>query len=96
MHEGISILLGVTGLRSELALGGRSLNGLFLSPNGEALSLTGVLHNGVELPLLLPMDSTDPLVLYECCLFKVPVLDESSELFDFLLLCLLVNVPVFV
>lgn len=31
----------------------------FLSPNGELLSLTGVLHNGEELPFLLPIDSID-------------------------------------
>lgn len=95
IHEGSSMLLTATGLLTHPALGGLSEKGLDLSrspngellsrsPNGEFLSLTGVPHNGVELPLLAPIDSKDPLVLYECCLFKVPLFDESSvELLDF-------------
>lgn len=96
IDEGISSPLGVNGLRTEFALGGLSEYGLFLSPNGEALSLTGVPHKGVEFPLRPPMESKDPLCLYECCRFKVPLFDESSVEFDFRRLCLLVNVPVLV
>jgi hypothetical protein len=95
MQEGMSMLLGgLTGLLGDAALGGRSAKGLALSAKGDALSLTGVPHSGVELPLRPPIDSIDPRDLYECCLFRVPELEESSvELLDFRRLCLRVRVP---
>lgn len=65
-----------------------------VSLNGEALSRTGVPQIGVELPLRPPIDSKEPRVLKEVCLFKVPLLElESSVELDFLLLCLRVRVP---
>lgn len=55
MQEGISMLVGLTGLLTP-PLGG-------LSPNGDARSLTGVPHKGVEFPLRVPIDSIDPRAL---------------------------------
>lgn len=59
----MSTLLGDIGLLNEFTLGGLSVNGLLLSPNGELLSLTGVPQRGVEFPLRLPKESIDALFL---------------------------------
>lgn len=63
MQEGISILVGLTGVLTEPALGGRSAKEVPLSEKGEARSLTGVPQRGVEFPLRPPIDSIEPLVL---------------------------------
>lgn len=54
MQDGMeSILLGGDiELLIDVTLGDLSMKEPFLSPKGEALSLTGVLQIGVELPLL--------------------------------------------
>lgn len=73
-------------------VGDLSLNDV-LSPKNGTLSLRGVLDcTGVEFPL---RESKLPLVLYEDCLFNVPLPFEleSSVEFDFLRLCFVVNVP---
>lgn len=60
MQEGISSFKGgeiVPFIVSELA--DLLINETFLSPKGEDLSLTGVLHIGDEFPFLLPTDSTE-------------------------------------
>lgn len=96
IHDISKPLGDIGGLLKDVALGGLSLNGLFRSPKGLVLSLTGVPQRGVELPLLFPMDSIEPLDLYECCLFKVPVFEESSlELFDFRLQTNIKTIKVF-
>lgn len=69
IQEGISSFVGgdiLPFIVSELA--DLLIYEIFRSPNGEVLSLTGVLHNGEEFPVLLPTDSTETDDLYECCL----------------------------